>query len=57
MTKDQMMPEYEAGERNCPLCSRPLPAHQLLREQGNSSVRLAVAIAEEAGLRIGEICR
>jgi integrase/recombinase XerC len=28
MTKDQMMPKYEAGERNCPICSEPLPAHQ-----------------------------
>ena len=28
MTKDQMMPKYEAGERTCPICGEPLPAHQ-----------------------------
>jgi integrase/recombinase XerC len=28
MTKDAMMPKYEAGERACPLCSESLPAHQ-----------------------------
>ena len=30
---------------------------KLLKERGNSRLRLAAAIAEEAGLRIGEICR
>jgi hypothetical protein len=24
MTKDQMMPKYEAGERACPICSESL---------------------------------
>jgi integrase/recombinase XerC len=28
VTKNQMMPKYEAGERACPICSEPLPAHQ-----------------------------
>jgi integrase/recombinase XerC len=28
VTKDQMMPKYEAGERTCPICGEPLPAHQ-----------------------------
>lgn len=28
MTKDEMMPKYEAGERKCPICGDPLPAHQ-----------------------------
>lgn len=32
-------------------------AWSLLNERGNARVRFAVAIAEEAGLRIGEICR
>lgn len=30
---------------------------QILKERGNARLRLAAAIAEEAGLRIGEICR
>ena len=28
MTKDEMMPKYKAGERTCPICADPLPAHQ-----------------------------
>ena len=32
-------------------------AWQLLTERGNARLRLAAAIAEESGLRIGEICR
>ncbi|WP_221271546.1 tyrosine-type recombinase/integrase [Tunturibacter empetritectus] len=42
---------------------RPYANHEidfiwkLLRERGNSRLRLAAAIAEEAGLRISEICR
>jgi integrase/recombinase XerC len=28
MTKDAMMPKYEAGKRACPICGEPLPAHQ-----------------------------
>jgi site-specific recombinase XerD len=31
MTKDEMMPKYEAGERKCPICGEPLPAHQTWR--------------------------
>jgi integrase/recombinase XerC len=30
---------------------------QLLRDRGNARLRLAAAIAEEGGLRLGEICR
>jgi integrase/recombinase XerC len=30
---------------------------QLLQERGDAKLRLAVAIGEEAGLRIGEVCR
>jgi integrase/recombinase XerC len=48
--KKQRLPRpYEENELNF--------IWQLLRERGNSRVRLAAAIAEEAGLRIGEICR
>jgi integrase/recombinase XerC len=42
---------------------RPLEAEeldftwQLLRERGNARLRFATAVGEEAGLRIGEICR
>lgn len=32
-------------------------AWKLLEERGNARLRLAAAIAEEAGLRIGEVCR
>jgi integrase/recombinase XerC len=28
MTNAERMPKYEAGERSCPICSDPLPAHQ-----------------------------
>lgn len=28
MTKEEMMPKHAAGERKCPICSEPLPAHQ-----------------------------
>ena len=28
MTKNELMPKYEAGERTCPVCAALLPAHQ-----------------------------
>ena len=28
MTKEELMPKYEYGERTCRVCSAPLPAHQ-----------------------------
>lgn len=28
MTKDELMPKFAAGERSCPICGSPLPAHQ-----------------------------
>lgn len=31
MTKKEIMPKYQAGERACPICSAPLPAHQTWR--------------------------
>jgi site-specific recombinase XerD len=47
--KQKMPRPYQEGELDF--------IHQLLRERGNSRLRLAAAIALEAGLRIGEICR
>jgi site-specific recombinase XerD len=29
MKKNEIMPKYEAGERNCPVCAEPLPAHHI----------------------------
>jgi integrase/recombinase XerC len=49
--------------RNQRRMPRPLEVKQLefmwrlLHERGNARLRLAAAIAEEAGLRLGEICR
>lgn len=31
MTNEEIMPRYEAGERTCPICSDPLPAHHTWR--------------------------
>src|SRR5581483_2655115 len=28
MTNEELMPKYADGERSCPICSEPLPAHQ-----------------------------
>jgi integrase/recombinase XerC len=51
------------GQRKRHRLPRPLEATeldftwQLLRERGTTRLRFATAVAEEAGLRIGEICR
>jgi integrase/recombinase XerC len=51
------------GQRKTRRMPRPYKEHELnfiwelLRERGNLRLRLATAIAEEAGLRIAEVCR
>jgi integrase len=61
MNESKTIPIYHPGRKKS--VPRPYSAEEmkfawaLLHERGNARVRCAVAIAEESGLRLGEICR